>query len=184
MMSVVMTVPWGRPLTADDFFAMETPDDGQRYELIDGVLVVSPSPFLPHQWVSTQLILLLAAACPAHLRVFHAPLDVRLADDTVVEPDLLVVRAEDAAGKRLTGIPLMVGEILSEYHRGNDLLLKRARYERAGIGLYWIVDPETLQIKVLELGPGGTYAETHHHDLGAAPLTLDKPFGVTLALAR
>jgi len=184
MMAAVMTQPWDRSLTADDFFAIHTPDDGNRYELIDGVIVVSPSPFVPHQSVQMQLVRCLLPRCPDDLRLFAAPLDVTLFNDTVVEPDLLIVRAEDATGDRLAGVPVLVVEILSDYNRGQDLLLKRSRYERAGIPAYWIVDPRSLEIKVLELGGEGTYAEVVHTDLAAAPLQLDKPFPVTLRLAR
>lgn len=183
-MSVVTTLPWRSLLTAADYFAMATPDDGQRYELIDGVLVVSPSPFVPHQRVSRQLLDALSAACPAHLELFHAPLDVRLSNDTVVQPDILVVRAADATGKRLSGIPLLAVEILSDSTRGSDLLLKRSRYERAGVPTYWVVDPTTLELKVLELRDRDEYTQVAHADLGAEPFSVDLPFPVTLRLSR
>lgn len=184
-MSVVTTLPWSSPLTADDYFAMATLDDRQRYELIDGVLVVSPSPFVDHQWSHSQLFEALVRASPREMRVFSAPLDVRLTNDTVVQPDLLVVRADDATGRRLTGVPLLAVEILSDSTRGSDLILKRSRYERAGVPTYWVVDPATLELKVLELDTATQqYAQTAHADLGAAPLSLDRPFPVTLRLSR
>lgn len=183
-MTAVTTLPWGRPLTADDYFAMETPDDGRRYELIDGLLVVSPSPFVPHQWASTQLVTRLTAACPADLRVFHAPLDVRLGDDTVVQPDVLVVRADDARDRRLTGLPLLAVELLSDSTRGVDLMLKRSRYERAGVPSYWVVDPDSLEITVWEAGVSGEYAETARAGLDGSDLRVERPFPVTLSLTR
>jgi Uma2 family endonuclease len=183
-MTAVMTLPWGRPLTADDYFALETPDDGRRYELLDGVLVVSPSPVVAHQWVSTQLVRALANACPSDLRVFHAPLDLRLSDDTVVQPDLIVVPATDALARRLSGIPVLAVEILSDSTRRYDLLLKRSRYERAGIPSYWLVDPGTSEITVCELAEEGTYAEVARETLEERPLTVRRPFPVTLRLVR
>jgi Uma2 family endonuclease len=183
-MTAVMTLPWGRPLTADDYFALETPDDGRRYELLDGVLVVSPSPVVAHQWASSQLFGALYGACPADLRVFHAPLDVRLSDDTVVQPDLIVVPAADTLDRRLSGIPVLAVEILSDSTRRYDLLLKRSRYERAGIPSYWVVDPDTSEITICELAGEGTYVDVARESLRQRPLTVERPFPVTVRLER
>ncbi len=76
-----------RPFTAADLDAL--PDDGRRYELIDGVLIVSPAPSYPHQRAASNLHVLLRSACPDEFEVLFAPLDIKLADDTVLEPDLL-----------------------------------------------------------------------------------------------
>jgi len=64
-------LPFGRELTVDDLEAM--PDDGHRYELVDGVLIVSPAPIWAHQAAQFALHKLLHAACPAGLRVIGAP---------------------------------------------------------------------------------------------------------------
>ena len=85
-MGTVTTLPRGRPLTAADLETM--PDDGHRYELIDGTLVVTPAPLMRHQLVSSNLHLLLGGSCPPDLRVLAAPTDVRFAADTVLQPDL------------------------------------------------------------------------------------------------
>ena len=137
-MRVVTTLP-RRPLTVDDLDAM--PDDGHRYEIIDGTLIVSPGPELRHQAVQSELLKLLFASCPDDLFVLAAPTDVVLADDTVVQPDALVVRRSDLVGRKLTATPLLVVEILSPSTRLIDLNLKKARYERAGVPSYWVVDP-------------------------------------------
>lgn len=89
------------------------PDDGHRYELVDGALVVTPSPKLPHQRAVLRLGAALLAACPSSCEVFVAPVDVTLAPDTVVQPDVLVVRREQALGTVLDGAPLLAVEILS-----------------------------------------------------------------------
>ena len=68
----VTTLPWGRSLTAEDLAAM--PDDGHRYELIDGALIVTPSPSREHQLCAGKVYIDLVAACPDHLRVAFAPL--------------------------------------------------------------------------------------------------------------
>ena len=73
-----------------------------RYELIDGVLVVSPSPSMPHQSVLFELAVRLRKACPEQLKVYVAPLDVTYGDDTVLQPDVLVVDRPVAGQLKLT----------------------------------------------------------------------------------
>ncbi|MGF1645761.1 MAG: Uma2 family endonuclease [Kineosporiaceae bacterium] len=182
-MTAVATVPWMWTMTADEFETWDPPDDGQRYELLDGVVVVSPSPLLPHQGLLGDLYVLLRAACPPTMRVYLAPLDVRLSDRTVAQPDLLVVRAEDARGRKLAGVPLLTVELLSDSTRGHDLLLKRARYEAAGVPSYWIFEPETAEFTVLQL-VDGRYTQVHAGVLGRPPVTLTRPFPLTLDLPR
>lgn len=155
-METVTTLPRGRELTRADLDAM--PDDGHRYELIDGALVVTPAPTWRHQAALARLLILLDAACPPDLRVLMAPLDVALADDTVVQPDLLVARKSDFAERDLPAAPLLAVEILSPSTRLIDLNLKRARYQQAGSPSYWVVDPEARTVTVWELAAGG-YAE-------------------------
>lgn len=86
-------LPRGRALTREDL--AEMPDDGHRYELLDGVLIVSPAPSTRHQRALRNLFRVIDAACPESLEVLFAPLDVVLADDTVMQPDLVVARVED-----------------------------------------------------------------------------------------
>jgi hypothetical protein len=92
-------LPYSRALTRADLD--DTPDHGHRFELIDGALLVTPAPAPRHQFGSAALPLLLAAACPAELRVLSALVDVVLAEDTVVQPDLLVARRTDFVPARL-----------------------------------------------------------------------------------
>jgi Uma2 family endonuclease len=147
----VLTTP-ARPFTRADLDAM--PDDGYRYELLDGMLLVSAAPVPRHQVVSGNLHLLLRAACPAELQVLYAPVDVVLADDTVLEPDLLVAPREQFSAKDLPGAPLLAIEVLSPSTRRVDRLLKRDRYEEAGCPSYWLVDPAEPSVVVLELEEG------------------------------
>ncbi|QDP96675.1 Uma2 family endonuclease [Microlunatus elymi] len=140
-MGAVTTFPQGRAWTVADLEQFPE-NDGNRYELIDGVLVVSPSPAVRHQIVSAQLHLLLAANCPVDLRVLAAPTDVVLADDTVVVPDLIVARRSDFTSKILPVAPLLAVEILSPSNRLFELNIKHDRYRRAGVRSYWIVDPD------------------------------------------
>ena len=151
-MTTVTALPFRRPLTRADL--EDTPDDGHRYELIDGVLIVSPGPELPHQDMVGNLYLVLRAACPAELKVVLAPFDVVLADDTVIEPDLLVAPRSQFVRKCLPGAPLLAVEVLSPSTRRFDLLLKRDRLQQAGCPSYWLVDPVTVAVTVLELREG------------------------------
>lgn len=175
-MGAVTALPWGRPLTRADL--RELPDDGHRYELLDGTLLVSPSPSLPHQRAVGRLHLLLAGACPPDLEVVLAPFDVTLADDTVLQPDLLVVRRATAEAGAVPLVPHLVVEVLSPSSRRIDLLLKRARYEAAGIPAYWVVDPEEPSTTVHELHRG-RYGETARA-AGTKELHAEQPCRVTV----
>ncbi|SDD53368.1 Uma2 family endonuclease, partial [Actinokineospora iranica] len=89
----------GRPFTVDDLEAM--PDDGNRYELLDGMLLVSPAPGVRHQKIVVKLSRLLDEVCPRSLHVLVAPFAVRTARDIELRPDVLVAREEDLTEKLL-----------------------------------------------------------------------------------
>ncbi len=141
------------------------PEDGQRYEVLDGVLYMSPAPNLWHQRVAGEIFV--------HLRshvivtglgeVFMSPVDVELASRTVVEPDVVVVLRARAAilryDSRIIGTPDLVVEIASPSTARHDRQRKRDRYAHAGIPEYWLVDPvrQTVEILVLE---GTAYRST------------------------
>jgi Uma2 family endonuclease len=176
-MTSMTVLPFGRPLTRADL--QDLPDDGHRYELIDGTLLVSPAPRWQHQLVLGRLHLLLSGACPPDLCVVFAPFAVALADDTEVQPDLLVAPRSQFTDKELPGPPLLALEVLSPSTRRVDLLLKRDRLQSAGVPSYWIVDPDELSITVLELRDG-TYEEVAVIQ-GGQRHTLVLPFPITLA---
>ena len=173
-------LPWGAPLTEDDLAAM--PEDGHRYELVDGVLLVTPSPNINHQiCVGSLYVLLHAARRPEHI-VLMARFDVRLSRTTVLEPDLLVFRKGEATLARLERAPLLVVEVLSPSTRRIDLGTKRLAYQDAGVPAYWRVDPDVPSITVLHLDEG--------HYVEEAVVTGDEayvatfPFAVTVVPAR
>lgn len=140
-MSAVTTLPFGRPLTRADLETM--PDDGHRYELIDGTLIVSPAPRRIHQYTVGELFVLLRAAAPSsEFDVLMAPFDVVLAEDTVLEPDVLVARYADMTEKDLPVAPLLAVEVLSPSTRRTDLMMKHSRLQEAGCPSYWVVDPD------------------------------------------
>lgn len=143
-----------RPLSADDLTAV--PDDRNRYEIVGGQLIVTPSPSTRHQHVLTQL----ATWLNLHLiqnqpgTVFVAPMDVRLSFYDVVQPDLLVVlddRRDIIQEQAIVGAPNLVVEILSPSSRITDRVDKAALYASSGIEEYWIVDPGAETVTVYGL---------------------------------
>jgi len=159
------------------------PDDGRRYELYDGVLVVSPRPGNPHQEVAAELLGLLRSRCPAGLRAIPEPA-VRIAPDTEFAPDLAVISREQVSEPKCTEPPLLVVEIRSPSTAVIDLNRKKAAYERFGVGSYWVVVPETAEpeLIVFELA-NGRYQEAAHVR-GEERFAADRPFPVEVVPAQ
>ena len=140
--------------TYEDY--QHTPDD-QRYELLDGELIMVPAPNLGHQRIGTQLGWRLAQFVTERGlgEVFFAPCDVVLSNTDVVQPDLLFVSHERAhlllGGANVLGAPDLVVEILSPSTAGRDRKLKRALYAKHGVREYWLVDPDGQTVTVLRL---------------------------------
>ncbi len=147
---------------------LETPDD-ERYELLNGELIMPPSPKEIHQHISGSLYLILGAFVREHSlgKVYFAPFDVVLSDANVVQPDLLFVsnaRADIITPDNIQGSPDMVVEILSPATAERDRTVKLDLYARHGVKEYWIVDPDTRTIMVLlqeesRLEISGVYGE-------------------------
>lgn len=173
-MAVVTTLPYGRPLTRADL--EEIPDDGHRYELLDGVLLVCPAPRHLHQRAVLSLAIALSAAAPPELEVLTAPFDVTLSDDTVLQPDLLVADRAAFTARDLPSAPRLVVEVLSPSTRRVDLLLKRDRYLAAGCPSYWVVDPDEPSVVAWELSEG-RYVVTARAS-GSGQLHLTRPFPI------
>lgn len=145
------------PLTRADLDRM--PDDGHRYELIDGALIVTPAPAPLHQYVVANLLDLLRAA--RHDRTYAvvgAPLDVAISDSTVMQPDVLVAYAADFTRRDLPKAPLLAVEVLSPSTEHIDRMLKRSRFETAGCPSFWVVDPKEPSLVAWTL-VDGKYAE-------------------------
>ena len=148
---MALRLAWGAPFTEDDLAT--TPDDGHRYELIDGVMIVTPAPNTRHQTCVVSLTALLVASAPrpSEFQVLVAPFDVRLSRFTVVEPDVLVARKTDLTEARLEGPPLLAVEVQSASTRRIDLGMKRSTYEDAGVPAYWLVNPDVPSLTALRL---------------------------------
>jgi Uma2 family endonuclease len=130
--------------TYDDYRSL--PDDGNRYEIIGGELLMSPSPTSYHQIISFNLALKLRHYVDDHKlgRVLYAPLDVVLSMRDVVQPDLMYISSERMdiiADNNIVEAPDLVIEITSEGTQTIDRTRKKSLYEKYGVREYWIVDP-------------------------------------------
>lgn len=142
----------GGPYTYADLERLPE-DERIHYELSYGTLVVTPAPTVRHQQVLGDLVAFLKLLLPARFVVLPEA-DLLLTENLVKRPDIQVVRSELATGRYVAGIPDLVVEILSPATRKIDLTEKRSVYEEAGIDAYWIVEPETPELTVLELRSG------------------------------
>ena len=158
-MTAVTTMPVSGDWTVDDLDRL--PDDGLRYELVDGVLLVSPSPLARHQVALSALLMQLGKAAPAHLRVLPAPLDITFSRTRLLQPDIVVLHQDQLNEPKVQGIPLLAVEVLSRSTRATDLTLKRHVFEEAGVPSYWLLDPEVPALSVMEL-VDGAYRDIAH----------------------
>jgi Uma2 family endonuclease len=149
---MALTKPAGS-WTYDDLFSL--PDDGKRYEIIEGELYEMPPPNAFHAVTLINLLFLLGPAVQASGgRIFTAPFDVFFPGANPVQPDI-VVTLKGVRGRLrrrgYEGAQDLVVEVLSPSNRVQDLLTKRALYARAGIREYWIVDPTNRTVEILTL---------------------------------
>ena len=155
-----------RKFTYEDY--AKTPE-GERYELIDGELIMAAAPNMAHQ--NAQSIIggeFYVLVRDRNLGwVYFSPTDVYLSDTDVVQPDLLFIskaRSRIRTGKNIRGAPDLVVEILSPSTSANDWGYKRDLYARHGVREYWLVDPYAKQVIVMLLKDGsyeivGVYRE-------------------------
>ncbi len=135
-----------KKLTYEDY--LDIPDEpGYRFEIIDGMLKIEPSPNVMHQRVSRRLQRLLEDyfwEFDAEGEVFNAPLDVTPLDYNVVQPDIFYVsfkQQQIIKENRIDGAPELVVEILSPSSRRKDRLQKMQIYQQAKVQHFWVVDP-------------------------------------------
>ncbi len=173
-------MPHDRAWTVADL--ADTPDDGFRYELCDGVLLVTSGPSNAHQIVVGELHLLLRAGCPREMRVMLAPTGYEPTDRRSFQPDLLVAWRADVTHAPISAPLLLAVEVLSPSTRSVDLVLKRAMYEESGVATYVVVDPLVPSVQAWALQDG------HYAELGTATddesLVLEAPFPIVLVPSR
>jgi Uma2 family endonuclease len=187
----VTAVPPARPKhggawTLEDLY--DLPEDGNRYEILDGRLLVTPAPYSSHVYANQELTNLLTRQVPPHLYVASTGMGVTIrAGRSYLIPDLVVVPramfATDRATADRTDVLLAV-EVLSPGNPRRDLITKRRAYAGAGIPQYWIVDHRKRTMSVLTLdGSGEHYVEAAVLRPGE-PWKTDDPFPLTLDVAE
>ncbi len=144
-------------LTYEDF--LQLPDDGRRYEILDGVLYMSPSPRPIHQ----RILFTFAGLVDHHVvthdlgEVFIAPVDVLLSEHDIVEPDLVFIAKanEHIVGEtNIRGVPDLLAEVLSPSKPTYDTRDKLSVYARCGVPFYWWLDPDKRTLTELRLVNG------------------------------
>lgn len=140
-----------RRWTREEVLAL--PDDGNRYELIDGELLVSPSPRGAHQ----RAVMALYDLIGPYVRRYRlgsvglAPSDLDLRSGQLSQPDLFVVSRKPDGREPIDwpdyGIPFFVAEVTSPSTARYDRITKRRRYQRSGVAEYWIIDADARMIE-------------------------------------
>jgi Uma2 family endonuclease len=175
-------LPDDRPLTVDDLDLL--PDDGNRYELDDGVLVVSPAPANIHQLVVQRLSVTLAIACPANFLILPGP-GLEMSRTQYRIPDLVVLRTYDfvADGKSVTRPPVLVIEVASPSTAIYDRNRKKDVYAGFGIESYWIVRPDLKEPGVIAFELSGDDYRVFAEVTGDNVFRAAKPFACDIVPA-
>lgn len=171
----------GKPFTVAELDRM--PDDGHRYELLDGALVVSPRPTPAHQVVAFTLAATLDGASSPEWQVVPEPA-VMVSSDTEFVPDIVVVGRDQLSGAKIIRPPVLAVEVRSPSTALIDLNAKKAAYERFGVPSYWVVIPDAdkPELIVFELRDG--HYEEAARVSGDEPFRARRPFAVEVIPAR
>ena len=140
--------------TYEDY--LHLPDDGKRYQIIEGELFVVPAPIPYHQDILGNLLVILRNFVDRHKlgKVYCAPCDIILSNEDVVQPDIFFISEERKhiiSDKNIQGTPDFIVEILSPYTLKLDKIQKRKLYQRFKVKEYWLVDPERKEVEALVL---------------------------------
>ena len=139
---------------------LQLPDDGKRYEVINGRLYVSPSPNAVHQTLSRRLqFLFYQLELKGEGYIYNAPMDLKMENATPVQPDLMWFTSAQKAQIRkkfLLGPPNLIVEIQSPSTASRDRVIKLRNYAVNGVLHYWLLDPESQTLEMLRLD-GETY---------------------------
>jgi len=168
--------------TYEDY--LKTPED-ERYELIEGELIMSPSPIPKHQKISRELEFEILKVVKANDlgEVFDAPCDVYLDEANVVQPDILFISKERLGiigEKNIQGAPDLVIEIISENTAYRDFVQKKKLYAKFGVREYWIVIPEEKLIEIYTLKDNTytLYKTYYKDDILESPYLKDLKIGL------
>jgi Uma2 family endonuclease len=166
--------------TADMVRAL--PEDGNRYEVVYGELLVTPAPRPWHEIVQRRVLVALASYLGRHPvgEVLGSRADISWGPDVLVSPDVFVVPLEQARTLDWSKMRdlLLVVEVLSPSSAKHDRFLKRRRYQEAGIPLYWIVDADERQVEIWT--PSNSFPRFEHEQVVWHPLGAPEPFFLSL----
>jgi Uma2 family endonuclease len=182
-----MRTPFAPPLTYEEFSRM--PDDGKRYELIEGELVEMSAPFRRHQELLGRLYVVFREALGGHGKVYFAPLDIILSPITALQPDLTVVLPgnEGVLQDWIRGAPDLVVEILSRSTAAHDRIRKLPLYARYGVRECWLLDDPKQLLEAYRLAPDASEyhlaATFRPGDRATTPLIPDLILDLTALLA-
>ncbi|MGD8149521.1 Uma2 family endonuclease [Ornithinimicrobium sp. Y1694] len=163
--------------TVDDLHAYREERPNLVVQLVEGELVVAPGPSVEHQSVLGELFLILSAAISASHKVLPAPLDLRVGERTVIQPDLMVVPRTVSSGQEVEEPPVLVVEILSPSSRGIDLVRKPEVLAQFGVQHYWVIDPLNPSLRVFRLT--GQTSTSGQVVVGDEPFETQLPFPVS-----
>ena len=177
-------MPVDTRLTYEDYCLL--PNDGKQYEIIDGELFETPSPFRPHRKILTNLVYYLVEFVKARKlgSVSVAPFDVVFSRHDVVEPDVVYIsaaRSSVLAERNVQGAPDLVVEVLSESTAETDRTTKLKLYARYGVAEYWIIDPTSLHTQVFRRSAKGLELAEELSATGALTSPLFPGFHLPLA---
>ena len=149
--------------------------EGAPYQLINGSLVMAPSPATRHQRIVAYLYRSLYNHAPDKGEVLFAPMDVKLSESDVLQPDLMFVAQErlDVIGEQaIDGAPDLVMEVLSPSTARHDLTTKKRLYEVHGVREYWIIDPDSSTVEIHTNTDAGFTQHARQVDSGTAASAL------------
>lgn len=175
-METVPAFSHGGPLTRWDLESIT--DERHRYELVDGTLIMSPSPRPLHQRVVARVLAALTGDCPEDWEVLPAPVDVQLSDNTVLIPDVVIGRRAAFTERALVGPPVLAVEVISPSSDHIDRFLKPARLAKAGCPHYWFIDPDVPSVTCMSLR-GDSYVVVAEAT-GATSIKLTEPYPLVL----
>jgi Uma2 family endonuclease len=175
--------PGEKVYTYEDY--LKLPDDGNRYEIIEGELIMTPAPKTGHQRISRKLLVQLTLFVEKNHsgEVFNAPCDVVLSKTTTVQPDIVFIsnrRKSIITEDNIQGAPDLIIEILSPATAYYDLVEKKELYEKNGVNEYWIVDPKKQRIEIYILEQGKYQLHRRKEKTGKINSKLLKGFEVAI----
>ena len=166
--------------TADMVRAM--PDDGNRYEVVYGELLVTPAPRPWHQELVVRLLVALRRYLDANPvgHVLASPADISWGPDVLVQPDVFVAPLEEARTLTWSRVRtlLLVAEVLSPATAAGDRFLKRLRYRDAGVPLYWVVDGDAHAVEIWT--PADDFPRVERERLIWQPAGIEEAFTLDL----